>query len=164
MLLEWDPFLDSPMFWYRLSSGDQRSFRTDKNPKCFVFVGFFCNDCWAFTVTEEEFKELEQDWCKIYLFYLKSLQIQGMGWFVLWFLAGTCFQYNPALMVWIVNLEHFRHESSECGLLLLTLTTFFPNNSFLSSGWFPFGCQRGSWKLCFPPVLLWPISDARTPL
>lgn len=81
------------MFWYRLSSGNWRSFRTDKNPKWF----FSCNDCWAFTVTKEEFKELEQDWFKIYLFSLKSLQVQGMGWFVLCFLAGTRFQYNPAL-------------------------------------------------------------------
>lgn len=74
-------------------------FQHRQKSQVFCFCGFFCNDCWAFTVTEEEFKELEQDWFKIYLFSLKSLQVQGMGWFVLWFLAGTCFQYNPALSV-----------------------------------------------------------------
>lgn len=72
----------------------------DRQKSHVVWVGFFfCNDCWAFAVTKEEFKELEQDWFKIYLFSLKSLQVQGMGWLVLCFLAGTCFQYNPALSV-----------------------------------------------------------------
>lgn len=103
------------MFWYRLSSGNWRSFRTDKNPKCF----FFCNDFWAFTVTEEEFAELEQDWFRIYLFSLKSLQVQGMA------LSSVSWQEHifniiqPSLyvlIVWIVlhNISDMRAVIMDC--------------------------------------------------
>lgn len=82
-------------------------------------VGFFCNDCWAFTVTEEKFKELEQDWFRIYLFSLKSLQVQGMA---LCFVSWQEHVFNiiqPSLcvlIVWIVlhNVSDMRAVNMDC--------------------------------------------------